>query len=89
MEHTQHSQIRAQQRGVPPLIIDLLMQFGAREPAGNGAETIYFDKRAKKQLQTYSGGLMSKLSGELDVYAIVANNKVVTVGPRYQRINRV
>ncbi len=32
---------------------------------------------------------MSKLSGELDVYAIVANNKVVTVGPRYQRINRV
>lgn len=88
MEHTQHSQIRAQQRGIPPLIIDLLMQFGAREPAGDGAEAIYFDKRAKKQLQTYSGGLMSKLSNELDVYAIVSGNKVVTVGPRFKRISR-
>ncbi|MFA5914683.1 MAG: hypothetical protein WC830_14110 [Burkholderiales bacterium] len=88
MEHTQHSQIRAQQRGIPPLIIDLLIQFGVREPAGDGTEAIYFDKRAKKQLQAYSGGLMGKLSDALDVYAIVIGDKVVTIGPRYKRINR-
>ena len=89
MEHTLHSQIRAQQRGIPPLIIDLLMQFGAREPAGNGTEAVYFDKQARKRLQTYSGGLMGKLNDALDVYAIVNGNDVVTVGPRYKRINRL
>ncbi|MEI8282662.1 MAG: hypothetical protein WCG75_09685 [Armatimonadota bacterium] len=89
MEHTQHSQVRAQQRGIPPLIIDLLIQFGVRKPAGKGAETLYFDKRTKKELQIYSGGLMGKLSGALDVYAIVVGDKVVTVGPRHKRINRV
>ena len=88
MEHTQHSQIRAQQRGIPQLIIDLLIQFGAREPAGEGTETIYFDKQAKKRLQTYSGRLMGKLSDQLNVYAVVIGDKVVTVGPRYKRINR-
>ena len=88
MEHTQHSRLRAQQRGIPPLIIDLLIQFGAREPAGEGAEAIYFDKRARKQLQMYSGGLMGKLRDELNVYAIVIGDRVVTVGPRYKRINR-
>lgn len=89
MEHTQHSQVRAQQRGIPQLIIDLLIQFGAREPAGEGTETLYFDKQAKKRLQTYSGGLMGKLSDQLNVYAVVIGDKVVTVGPRYKRINRL
>lgn len=88
MEHTHHSQIRAQQRGVPPIIVDLLMQFGAREPSGDGTQTVYFDKQARKRLQSYSGGLMRKLSDELDAYAIVAGDRVVTVGPRYKRINR-
>jgi hypothetical protein len=63
------------------------LQFGTRESAGNGAETVYFDRKAKKQLQAYSGGLMQKLSESLDVFAVVSGNTVVTVGVRYKRIN--
>ncbi len=82
-----HASTRLQQRGVSPLILDLLLQFGARESAGDGAETVYFDRKAKRRLQSYSGNLISKLSEALDIYAVVSGNTVITVGCRYKRIN--
>ena len=36
MQVTQHAQVRAKQRGIPPLLIDLLLQFGTSERAGTG-----------------------------------------------------
>lgn len=33
------------------------------------------------------GGLISRLSEELDAYAVVAGDKVVTVGLRYKHIH--
>lgn len=86
---TQHSSIRAKQRGIPPLIIDLLLEFGARVHDGKGAEVCYFDHRSKKRLQSYAGGLLGKLSGELDAYAVVSGDKIVTVGTRFKHINHV
>lgn len=84
-----HASKRAQQRGVPPLIIDLLIQFGKREHDGHGAEIYFFDHRAKKHLQSYAGGLINKLSEQLDVYAIISEEKVITVGKRLKKVNHV
>ena len=88
MKLSQHASTRVQQRGIPPMVIDLLLRFGARERDGHGAETVYFDKRSRKQIQTYAGGLMGKLSEALDTYAVVNGEKVITVGSRYKRLNR-
>lgn len=86
MKLSQHASVRAQQRGVSPLVVDLLVRFGTRQKSGDGTEICYFDRHARKTLGSYVGGAIGKLSEELDAYAIISGEKVVTVGPRYKKI---
>ena len=88
MKSTAHASIRSQQRGIPPLVVDLLLQFGCREHDHRGAEIVYFDRCSRKRIESYAGGLISKLSEHLDSYAVVADGEIVTVGNRFKRINR-
>ena len=87
MKATTHASVRSQQRGIPPLVVDLLLQFGRREYDHAGAEVVYFDRRSKKRIESYVGGLIGKLSEHLDSYAVVADGKIITVGTRLKRIN--
>lgn len=87
MKATTHASVRSQQRGIPPLVVDLLLQFGCREYDHAGAEVVYFDRRSKKRIESYVGGLIGKLSEHLDSYAVVADGKIITVGTRLKRIN--
>lgn len=89
MTMTHHAMARAQKRGVPPLVVDLLLQFGVREHDSRGAEIVYFDRRARKHLETYSGGLFGRLNEHLDAYAVIYDGRVVTVGPRQKRVNHI
>lgn len=84
---TTHSHIRSQQRGIPPLVVDLLLQFGRREHDHRGAEIVYFDRRSRKRIESYAGGLISKLSKHLKSYVVIADGVVVTVGNRSKKIN--
>jgi len=91
MISTKHAQIRQQQRGIPPFVIDCLLELGATEHThGDGVEILYFDKAARKRLSHYLGGgsIFSHAEEYLDTYAVVASGKVITVGHRYNRINR-
>lgn len=87
MKNTLHSELRSQQRGIPPIMVDLLLKFGNREHDSNGGEVLYFDKKSKKKVETYAGGLFGKLNEHMDTYAVIASGKLVTVGNRYKRIN--
>lgn len=87
MNVTAHASIRSQQRGIPPLVVDLLLQFGCREHDHSGTEIVYFDRRSKKRIEGYAGGLIGKLSEYLDSYAVLADGKIVTVGARFKRVN--
>ncbi len=40
---TRHAQVRMQQRGVPPLILEWLLKYGAIEHDGHGGHVRYFD----------------------------------------------
>jgi hypothetical protein len=89
MYQSQHAAIRSQQRRISPLVLDLLMKFGATEPSGDGTFKFFFDKSARKRLAAYAGHLAGLLEQHLDVYAVVAaDSKLVTVGHRYDRIRR-
>lgn len=88
MNATTHATVRCQQRGVSPFVVDLLMRFGRREHDHAGAEVVYFDRRAKREVESYTGGVLGKLSEHMDSYAVVSDGCVVTVGVRYKRINR-
>ena len=88
MKATEHATIRAQQRGIPLLVVDLLLRFGCREHDHYGAEIVYFDKKSRNQIAKYSGGLIGKLNEHLESYAVLADGKIITVGARYKNIIR-
>lgn len=84
---TQHAQARSQQRGIPPMLIDLLLTFGVSEKAPGGAEKLFFDKSSRKRVRAYAGPLAALLERHLDIYAVVADgNRVITLGHRLERI---
>ena len=88
MNTSTHAKVRCQQRGVSPFIVDLLLQFGRRQHDHRGAEILYFDRRARRSVESYTGGTIGKLSEQMDSYAVVAEGRVITVGVRYKKINR-
>ena len=86
--YTQHAQIRQSQRGIPAMMIDLLLEVGARERAGDGTLKLFFDKRAKKHAKQYAGSI--PIDEHFDVYAVVNPDdyRIITVGHRTERIRR-
>ncbi len=89
MKMTHHAQKRSQQRAIAPFVIDLLQDFGKSEPAGCGTTRIYFDKTARRRVQSYLGPLARLIHDQLDVYAIVGpEEQVITVAHLTERIRR-
>ena len=86
---THHAAIRSHQRAIPPMLVDLLLQFGTNEPAGKGATKVFFDKAARKRVQAYAGPLAGLLNEHLDVYVVLGNdNQVITTAHLTERIRR-
>lgn len=87
---SQHAEDRLQQRGIPPIVVELLDRFGASERC-QGAEKIFFDRQSKKALRRHLGGAraLRLIEPWLNTYAVVGDDGVVvTVGHRQKRINR-
>jgi len=49
MMQSRHAQTRAQQRCIPPLVMEWLLAYG-RRLSSHGAERITFDKRSRREL---------------------------------------
>lgn len=89
MYQSEHAARRVQQRAIPPLVIDLLFQFGASEATGEGTIKLYFDKPARRKVKAYVGPLAGFLEPHLDVYVMVSgDSKLITAAHRYERIRR-
>jgi hypothetical protein len=89
MHMSQHASIRSQQRAISQMQVDLLMQFGSSEPAGDGASKVFFDKAARRRIRAYAGSMASLLNEYLDVYAVVSSeDKVITAAHLTERIRR-
>jgi hypothetical protein len=87
MKLSEHASTRLQQRAIPALVLDLLLQFGTRGHAPGQAQYVYFDKRSRRRLASYAGCLARTLDGHLDVYAVVGEDeKVITAGHRNTRL---
>lgn len=89
MELKHHAKVRAQQRGIPPIIVDLLIRFGHREKAGDGLSKVFMDRRGQRKVSAYAGPLSSVLSEHFDAYLVVLpDDTVITIGHRLERIKR-
>jgi hypothetical protein len=87
---TTHAQARLQQRGIPPMVVDLLMQFGSPSRCG-GAERLMFDKSAVKRLRRHFGGDrgLNIIARWLSVYVVIGDNgHLVTVAHKNSHFRR-
>ena len=57
---THHARVRSQQRSIPSVVRDALVDFGERRRAGQGAESVFFTKKSWKRLEAYMGSDISK-----------------------------
>ena len=90
---TVHATIRAQQRGVPPLIEDWLLDYGAEQFDGHGGVVRYFSNDCIRKMERDIGKApLKQMSEYLRCYLVQdsSDGTVITVGKRHgtQHIRR-
>ena len=89
--NTYHAEARAQQRGIPPLVVQWLDQFGEEEYDGHGGILRFFSHASRRALEREVGRApVRKLHEYLDIYKVESSydGSVITIGHRTRRINR-
>lgn len=88
MNMTTHAAIRSQQRGIPPLVMQWLDQFGEECYDGHGAIIRYFSRASRREMEREFGcDLVSKLSQYFKAYKVETHEgMVITTGHLTKRI---
>lgn len=88
--NTTHAQVRAQQRGIPPMVDELLDRYGHEEHDGHGAVVLYMNKSSIRQMERDLGRRpVARLSEWFDAYKVKgADGRTITVGHRTRRLWR-
>jgi hypothetical protein len=86
MPHT-HTTIRAQQRGIPPLIDQLLEAYGQEQHDGHCAVILYLNKASVRRMERDMGRRpVERLAEWFDAYKVrTTDGHTITVGHRYRR----
>ena len=86
---TRHATQRSQQRGIPPLAVELFERYGAWT-RHNGADVLFMDKQARRRIARDFGGARALRYVEplLNKYAVVENGRVITLAHRSKRLKR-
>jgi len=88
-ELSQHAVKRMQQRGIPQTAVDWLLQFGEKKRVAHG-QAMFFGKRGRRQMKRHLGKAFAQWDQLIaNLYLIVEEQTVVTVGHRYKRIKEV
>ena len=85
--YTRHAQKRAQQRGIPHLVGELLLAYGRRAYDGRGAVKRYFDKHGRKVVRAVLGDEgFRRIAKHLACYMVqdCRSGVVITVGIRHK-----
>ena len=88
--NTRHANIRSQQRGLPPLVGELLDRFGQEEHSAHGAVIVYLSKASIRDMERALGrSSVACLSQWLDAYKVLGpDGQTITIGHRTRRIWR-
>ena len=90
MNHTRHAITRMQQRGIPPMVDQLLDLYGQEEHDGHGAVTLYLNKNSIRNMERDLGrGPVSRLAQWLNAYKVQSSDgRTITAGYRTCRLWR-
>jgi hypothetical protein len=88
--NTKHAEIRAQQRGIPPMVDYLLDLYGQEEHDGHGGIVVYLNKVSIRHMEKDLGRRpVARLSEWLDAYKVkTSSGTTLTMGHRTRRIKR-
>ena len=84
---TRHASLRAQQRGVPPLVMQWLLNYGEETFDGHGGVIRYFTPQSLRRLERDVGrSPLKRLSEFLRCYLVQASEDgaIITVGKRHR-----
>ena len=82
--YTKHARTRMQQRSVDPLLVDLLLRYGAEQHDKRGGVRRYFDKPSRRCLRRAIGRqAFSRLNDLLNAYLVEQDGYIITVGWRH------
>lgn len=82
-----HASVRAQQRGVPPIIQDWLLDYGEEQFDGHGGVVRYFSHQCIREMERNIGRApLKRMSEYLRCYLVQSSRDgtVITVGKRYE-----
>jgi len=88
--YTKHSQVRSQQRGIPPLIQEWLLDFGEELFDHHGAITYFFTRKSRRNLErTYGREAIRRFHEWFNSYLVISldDGALVTVGKRFKKLN--
>jgi hypothetical protein len=86
---TNHAASRIEQRGIPPMFISLLMQYGEKSHSGHDGIIRYFSKKSKKKMKYELGNsIINQLSRFMNIYLVHSRDEkvLITAGRRNKRI---
>lgn len=88
--NTRHAEIRAQQRGIPPMVDQLLDLYGQEEHDGHGGVVLYLSKHSIRSMERDLGRRpVSRLAEWFGAYKVkTTDGRTITVGHRTQRVWR-
>ncbi|MDN7726655.1 hypothetical protein [Burkholderia gladioli] len=91
MNISKHGGVRQQQRGIPSVIVDLVLTYESREYDNRGGVTMYLDRHGRKAIAQDKGcDFVKRYSNQMNVYVTqsAVDGRVITCGHRHTRIIR-
>jgi len=83
---TGHARQRAQQRGIPPLVTNWLLDYGEQSFDGRGAVVRYFTRKSLRRMERDLGAVpVRRMSEFMRCYLVesVDDGSVITIAKRY------
>jgi hypothetical protein len=87
MISTTHANTRAQQRGIPRLVTNWLLDYGDELHDGHGAVVRYFSRRSLRRLEREWGSMaLRRFSEFLRCYLVESggDGTIITIGKRHR-----
>ena len=86
LAYTRHAEVRAQQRSIPPIVVEWLIRFGRMDRHKYG-DVYFLDKQSRRQLRSYIGAIAyRRLENLFDTYIVLGDTgRVITAGRRTVR----
>jgi hypothetical protein len=87
---SEHARVRMQQRGIPPQVVESLLECGSVQHDRHGGRIVYFDKSAwQRACRQGFAGLVAEAQRYRRAYLVLGRDGMVrTVSHRYRRIRR-